>query len=142
MQVSTLILLGLAIAFANSNSVSSFARNRSENEPRIFFRQMLEASGIFPIEVNVPDTISSMMSGMMYMYQTMSSYFGGSEGGGGGEQGQPSQDVYDEVDLNSRPISEKQRRKKVKKLKKKTSSKHDDDDEEGNLLDLFGFLMF
>lgn len=142
MQVSTLILLGLAIAFAKSNSVSSFARNRSENEPRIFFRQMLEASGIFPIEVNVPDTISSMMSGMMYMYQTMSSYFGGSEGGEGGEQGQPSQDVYDEVDLNSRPIGEKQRRKKVKKLKKKTSSKHDDDDEEGNLLDLFGFLMF
>lgn len=139
MQVSTLILLGLVIAAASSNSVSSFARHRSENEPRIFFRQMLEASGIFPIEVNVPDTISSMMSGMMYMYQTMSSYFAGSEGGGGGEQAQPSQDVYDEVDLNSRP---NQRRKKVKKLKKKTSSKHDDDDDEENLLDLFGFLMF
>lgn len=135
MQVSTIILLGLAavIAVANANSVSSFAR---ESEPRIFFRQVVEATGIFPVEVNVPDTIASMMSGMTYMYQTMSSYFaGGSEGG---EQSQPSQDVvYDQVDFNTRPISGKHRKKKVKKLKAES-----EDDEVENLLDLFNFLMF
>jgi hypothetical protein len=49
-------------------------------EPRIFFKQMMEATGIFPLEINVPDMMSSMMSGMSSMYQAVSSYFSGSSG--------------------------------------------------------------
>lgn len=104
-----------------------------KSEPRIFFKQMMEASGLFPLEINVPDTISAMMGGIGSMYESVSSYFGGGSDGSGG--GQSQQDVvHDEVDLHSQPIKAKHRKKKVKKLKKKT------DDE--NLFDYFGFLMF
>lgn len=101
---------------------------------------MIEASGLLPIEINVPDTLSSIWSGMNYMYQATSSYFGGgSEGDGEGASDQ-SQVVYDHVDENLKPINGKHRRKKVKKLKKKTDD--DDDDDELNVFDLFNFLIF
>ena len=111
------------------------------NKPRLFFRQMIEASGLLPIEINVPDTLSSIWSGMNYMYQATSSYFGGGNEGEGEGAGDQSQVVYDHVDENLKPINGKHRRKKVKKLKKKTNTA-DDDDDELNVFDLFNFLMF
>lgn len=135
----------LAILFVVISSAvcgnAEIVQNTSEdlNKPRLFFRQMIEASGLLPIEINVPDTLSSMWSGMNYMYQATSSYFGGgSEGEGASDQ---SQVVYDHVDENLKPINGKHRKKKVKKLKKKTNTA-DDDDEELNVFDIFNFLIF
>lgn len=123
------IVCGGTLAAVTLNKLDIEKREFNHNQPRIFFKQMAEASGLFPIEINVPDTISSMMSGMNSMYQAASAYFGsGSEGGvEGGEQSQ----MQDEVSHISRPINGKQRRKKVKRVRKKTGTKSDD---EANLL--------
>lgn len=134
-----LIWFLLLVAGINAKSVPSFTVNQIErrepSEPRIFFKQMIDASGVFPIEVNVPDMMSAMMSGMSSMYQSVSSYLGG----GGGSEGEQSQDVAnDPVDFETKPISGKHRRKKVKKTRRKTGT--DDDDE--NMFDLLDFLMF
>lgn len=108
----------------------------TKSEPRLFFRQIIEASGLLPIEINVPDTLSTMWGAMNYMYQTASSYFSGSEEGSG-DTSEQSQVVYDHVDESLKPINGKHRKKKVKKLKKKTN-----DEEELNVFDLLDFLMF
>lgn len=131
------------VAGANAKSYLE-VDDKDVEEPRIFFGQVVQATGLFPLEINVPDTISAMMSGMNYMYQSMSSYFS-SSGSEGGEQSQnQAQVVYDEVDVNSRPINGKHRKKKVKKLKKKTSAVVDDEEDKDSLsmFDLFGLLMF
>lgn len=136
MQVTILFFLLASVVGASSRLIQITPEN---NEPRLFFKQIAEASGLFPLEINVPDTLSAMMSGMNYMYQTASSYFsGGSEEG---DQGQMEQVAYDEVDVNSRPINGKHRKKKVKKLKKKTSA-NDVDDDDDNMFDLLSFLIF
>lgn len=109
-------------------------REENQNEPRIFFKQLVEASGLFPIEINVPDTIGAMMNGMSSMYETVSSYFGGggSEGGTeGGEQSQNQVSSYGQLNLISRPINVKHRGKKAKK---KTGAEADDEDD--NMFDL------
>lgn len=135
--------LFLVLIFLHEVQLKSFhtsveypIKTMNKSEPRIFFKQMMEASGLFPLEINVPDTISAMMGGIGSMYESVSSYFGGGSEASG--DGQSQQDVvHDEVDLHSQPIKAKHRKKKVKKLKKKTEN---DDDE--NLFDYFGFLMF
>lgn len=140
MRVASLFFPFLIFIGTHANSIKSFKHNEIEqghrNEPRIFFKQVVEASGLFPIEINVPDTISAMMSGMSSMYQAVSSYFGG--GSEGDSEGGEQQVSYDEVDLNSRPISGKHRKKKVKRVKKKPDVNDDND----NLFDLFDFTMF
>ena len=108
-----------------------------QNEPRIFFRQMIEASGLFPIEINVPDTISSMASGMSWMYETVSSYFNSGSQVEEGDQTQQQQVSYDEVNQNRKPINGRHRKKKVKKVKKKIDI---DDDE--SIFDFINFLIF
>lgn len=135
MQAIVLLFLTI-IVVCNARLVEVTSKN--QNEPRLFFKQIVEASGLFPIEINVPDTLSAMMSGMSSMYEAASTYFSGT-GSEEGDQSQMQQVVYDEVDVNSRPIRGKRRKKKVKKLKKKTSATDDDNE---NVLDYFEFLMF
>lgn len=137
------ILLLLLVAGINAKSVPSSAVNQIErrepSEPRIFFKQVIDASGVFPIELNVPDMISAMMSGMSSMYQSVSSYFGGGGSEGGSEGDQSQQEVsYDPVNFETKPISGRHRRKKVKKTRRKTGT--DEDDE--SMFDLLDFLMF
>jgi len=113
-----------------------------KEEPRIFFRQIVEASGLFPIEVNVPDTISSMSQFMSSMWDTASSYING-----GGEQAAPAAPAapqYDEVDFNSRPISnygagDKAKRRKKKKVKRKNQAIDSEEFTFANVLELFSF---
>lgn len=109
--VHFIIVSTLCLASVQTKSFSSV-----HGEPRIFFSQMIEASGLFPLEINVPDTLSSMMSGLSSAYSTMSMYFGngGSEGEGG--QSQP------EVNSVTRD-----RKKKVKRKKKKKITENDYD---------------
>lgn len=128
-----ILFLLTSVVCGNARLIQVMPEN--QNEPRLFFKQIIEASGLVPLEINVPDTLGAMMSGMNYMYQAASNYFSGGSEGEGGEQ----QVVYDEVDVNTRPINGKHRRKKVKKLKKKTPATDDDDE---NVFDLFNFLMF
>lgn len=131
MQVAILFLLATSVVCVKAGLIQPTTEN--QNEARLFFKQIIEASGLVPLEINVPDTLSAMMSGMNYMYQAASSYFnGGGEGGGDQQQ----QVIYDEVDVNSRPINGKHRKKKVKK------SAASDDSEKLNLFDIFYFLMF
>ena len=96
---------------------------RNAEEPRIFFRQILDATGFFPLEINVPDTVSSMMSGLSSMYDTVSGYFGS-----GGSEGQPEEQtqqiIHDENSVNSKMT---QKKKKVKKIKKKKTVKSNND---------------
>jgi hypothetical protein len=73
---------------------------------------MIEASGLFPLEINVPDTLSTMMSGLTTAYDTMSMYFGS---GGQGEEGQ------------SQPEATKMNKKKKVKRKKKKIIENDYD---------------
>lgn len=146
MQVLIFIFLLAASSGVSSKSIqavdnpigdAAHSEIREDFEPRVFFRQMIEATGLLPIEINVPDTISTMWGGMSYMYTMMSSYFGGS-GSGGGEGGEMSdqQISNDPVDLNSRPVSGKHRIKKVKRAKKTGTL------DELTMFDLFSFLMF
>lgn len=152
MQVLNLLVLLLIFHEVQLKSVQAFDGNRvkafakheikhvEKPEPRIFFKQIMDASGLFPIEINVPDTISAMMGGLGSMYDSVSSFFGGGSGAAT-EGGQTQQDVvYDQVDLHSQPVKAKRhRKKKVKKLKKKTE---EDDDDDETLFDYFGFLIF
>lgn len=106
-------------------------------EPRVFFKQMAEASGLFPIEINVPDTIGSMMSGMSWMYETASSYFNmGGENGVSEDQGQQQQVLYDGI-VTEASTKSKRQKKKVKKLQKKIKL-----DSELNMFDVLEFFMF
>lgn len=100
-----LVFVSTLVAFAHSKSIIIQDTN---GEPRIFFRQMIEASGLFPLEINVPDTLSSMMSTLSTAYDTMSMYFGNGGTSGQGEEGQ-SQSESAKID----------RKKKVKRKKKK-----------------------
>lgn len=84
----------------------------SDDEPRIFFRQLIEASGIFPIELSVPDTISTMMNGLSAAYNAMSSFFGN----GGDNNNAEGEEVQSQSEMNT--ITRDQRRKKVKRKKK------------------------
>lgn len=77
-------------------------------KPRIFFRQMIEASGLFPLELNVPDTVYSMMGGLSAAYDAMSMYFG--SGSGGESEGQSQPEVS--------AIKSDRRKRKVKRKKK------------------------
>lgn len=134
-----LLVAGINAKSATSSTVNQIER-REPSEPRIFFKQMIDASGVFPIELNVPDMMSAMMSGMSSMYQSVSSYFGGGGGSEGGSEGDQSQQEvsYDPVNFETKPISGRHRRKKVKKTKRKTGT--DEDDE--SMFDLLDFLMF
>lgn len=100
----------LCLTFVQPKSITSEDIN---GEPRIFFRQMIEASGLFPLEINVPDTLSTMMSTLSTAYDTMSMFFG--NGGGQGEEGQ------------SQPEATKSDRKKKVKRKKKRIIENDYD---------------
>lgn len=142
MQVSSCFILFLIFIGIDSRTVKSAeCSHLIEHEPRLFFRQMAEASGLFPLELNVPDMISYMASGMSSMFSTMSSYFGsGSEEGGGDEGGAAAS--YDQVDDNS--VQAKHRNKKLnKKLKKKKTSAedYDGDDDDVVFFDWFEFLF-
>lgn len=92
-------------------SLKSVQLKPIENEPRLFFRQLIDASGLFPLEINVPDTISTMMSGISSAYDAMSMYFG--NGGIGGDSGTSSQS---QSEVNA--IKSNGRRKKVKRKTK------------------------
>jgi hypothetical protein len=85
MKVSRLLFLASTVIVASAMSVpnANHVAIEAGDEPRLFFRQMVEASGLFPLELNVPDTVSAMMGGMSWMYQTAMSYF---SGGGSEEQ--------------------------------------------------------
>lgn len=105
-------LASIQLEFVESKSI------RNVEEPRIFFRQILDATGFFPIEINVPDTVSSMMSGLSSMYDTVSGYFGSGDSEG---QSQPEEQTQQQIihDENSVDSKMTQRKKKVKKFKKK-----------------------
>lgn len=101
----------LCLTCVQMKSISHEDDSNSRNgEPRIFFRQMIEASGLFPLEINVPDTLSSMMSGLSTAYDTMSMYFG--SGGSQGEGGQ-SQPEVNAVTRDRKKKSKKKKRKIV-----------------------------
>lgn len=98
------LVSSLFLASVQSKSIQS-----AENgEPRIFFRQMIEASGLFPLEINVPDTIGTMMNGLTAAYDTMSMYFGNGNDGGQME------------------MTRNRKKKKVKRKKKKITEDYDD----------------
>lgn len=52
-------------------------------EARIYFDQLPEVPGVmppmFPIEINVPDSITGMVNAMMVMWSAMQEYFGGGQ---------------------------------------------------------------
>jgi hypothetical protein len=83
-----------------------------DNQPRLFFRQMIEASGLFPLEINVPDTISTMMSGINSAYDAMSMFFGNGSG--------DSSNVGDLSQSQSEVNAIKTENGKRKKVKRKT----------------------
>lgn len=103
----------LCLALVQTKSILSEDGTNKNGEPRIFFRQMIEASGLFPLEINVPDTLSSMMSGLSSAYDTMSMYFGSGGGQGNGVQSQSE--------------ATRDRKKKVKRKKKKKIVENDYD---------------
>jgi hypothetical protein len=129
MHLAIIFILIACVVSGNAE----FDRHESQSEARLFFKQIIEASGLLPIEINVPDTLSTMWGAMNYMYQATSSYFSGSEEGASEASDQV---VYDDVDESLKPINGKRRQKKVKKLKKKTN-----DDVELNVFDLLRFLL-
>lgn len=135
MQVKSLFYLLLSFYGVWSINIAPNINNRLDpvdrNEPRIFFRQMIEASGLFPIEINVPDMVSSMASGMNWMYESVSTYFNGQSQAEGSDETQSQQVSYDEVVQNSQPSNERHRKKKVRRVKKKTDSNGDE-----NMFDL------
>ena len=111
--------------------VPSLSKNEiSKEEPRIFFRQMLEASGLFPIEINVPDTISSMMDGMSYLYGMVTSTFSSGSG---------SETETQEQDSNTQQIN---RRKKLKNLKQESEAADEDDVMDFFMFNMLVFLMY
>lgn len=139
MQVSSIFLLLLLSFYGvlSKNVDPAFVNNNIgfivKDEPRIFFRQLIEASGLFPIEINVPDTISSMANGMSWMYESVSSYFNGGQGEEG-DQGQEQQVLNDEVNLNSQLDNGRRRKKKVKRVKTST--------DEYDIFDLISLIIF
>lgn len=110
-----LVFLSFLLASVQTKSIQSVGQDGENKigEPRIFFRQMIEATGLFPLEINVPDTISTMMSGLTTAYDTMSMYFG--SGGDGGQGESPTE------------MTRERKKKKVKRKKKKITEDDDDD---------------
>ena len=136
-----LFLCLLCLITFETRAWSVSERLNQPEEPRIFFKEIAEASGIFPIEINVPDTIMSMFSGMSQFYEYMSSFFSGEgQGGGMDEEDQQSQVSYDEVDFNSKPIITPPTVAGAKKKLKKMSQYQEDEDY--SIFDLFRFLLF
>lgn len=105
-----IFVLHLSIIFSltpvQMKSIASDGANIEK--PRVFFRQLIEASGLFPLEINVQDTVSSMMGGLSAAYNAMSMYFGNT--GGEESEGQSQQEVT--------AIKRDQRKKKTKRKKK------------------------
>lgn len=141
MQACSLIFMIFNFNVVSSKIVApSFIHKQidyvEQSKPRIFFRQIIEASGLFPVEINVPDTISSMVNSISWMYENVSSYFNSQAEGG--DQNQQQQVSYDAVEpiTTSQPINRRHRKKKVKNVKKKRVS---DDDEK--IFDFISFLM-
>lgn len=118
MHFTVLCLILLTFARVEPKAINQ--NNALKVEPRIFFRQIVEASGLFPIEINVPDTISSMMNGINSMW----SYISGNASEDVEEPSVENMPVYDAVDLQSQPNSKngKHRKRKVKNVKKETSA--------------------
>lgn len=101
----------------------------TEDHPRLFFKQVIDASGLFPIEINVPDVLSTMASAMSSFGQSTYSLLSGSSPE---SVEKPVNQDQNEV-FNAEPSSAK-RQKKVKKLK----TGFEDDLE--NLLDWLSFV--
>jgi hypothetical protein len=78
---------------------------------------MIEASGLFPIELNVPDTVSTMMSGLSVAYDAMSSFFG--NGGDNNNNGGEAEAGQTESEVAVNAITRNKRKKKVKRSQKK-----------------------
>lgn len=120
-----LLFAVICLASIQTELVESKSIQNEEGEPRIFFRQVLDATGFFPIEINVPDTISSMMSGIGAMYDTVSGYFGSGDNEGQSQpEEQTQQVIHDENNINSKMT---QKKKKVKKSKKKKTELSNND---------------
>jgi hypothetical protein len=109
--MKTLFVLLLSLIFL----LKSVQLKPIDNKPRLFFRQLIDASGLFPLEINVPDTISTMMSGISSAYNAMSMYFGNGDGDSGG-----STNVKDSSQSQSEvnAIKTDGRKKKVKQKNK------------------------
>ncbi|KAG5681555.1 hypothetical protein PVAND_010975 [Polypedilum vanderplanki] len=126
------IIFNFLLTFIQSKSIDS------ENKPRIFFAQLAESTGFFPIEINVPDTISSMMSGLSSMYEAASSFFGsGNESESQGEES-VQEIIHDEQNINtgnSKVLLSKKKKRKLTRGSKKIMEKNDYDY-------LFNYLLF
>lgn len=98
-------------------------------QPRLFFKEVIDASGLFPIEINVPDVLSVMSSAMASFSQSTYSLFSGSS----------AQTVEEPVkqDPNEDFIAEPSSAKRQKKVKKIKTGFEDDLE---NLLDLLSFV--
>lgn len=59
------------------------AEANNSGQPRIYFDRLPEVPGVmppmFPIEINVPDSIMGMVNAMMVMWSAMQEYFGGGQ---------------------------------------------------------------
>lgn len=128
MQLSVLFFIHLSLHEVLSKTVQSdfISRLVEQSEPRIFFREIIEASGLFPIEINVPDTIA-------WTYETVSSYFNG-ESEGEGSSDQNSQVINDEVDMNSQAINNSIPQKIIVKSERKRAEFED-------IFDLISFII-
>jgi hypothetical protein len=108
------------------------SHNESPSDPRIFFGQLAEASGVFPLEINVPETFVSMMNGVSTMYDTVSSYFG--SGGESEVQGQEeSATQIEESSKMEMMLMGKKKKKKIDSVKNIEESDYDY---------LFDFVLF
>lgn len=98
------------------------------DDPRLFFKQIMDASGLFPIEINVPDVLSTITSAMSTFGQSIYSFLSGSN----------SESMKEPInrDTNEDYNADKsggERQKKVKKLKTGL-------DDLENLLELLSFV--
>lgn len=130
---SFLWLSYLAAVGVQSKIIKSFKSSEiveTQNEPRIFFKQIMDASGLFPIEINVPDTISSMINSMNSMSQAISSYFAG------GNQKCNKQECLLATDSTSKVGALHRKRKVAERLERKAKLGN----KEASLLDVI--LLF
>ena len=91
-------------------------------EGRIFFNaigDLVQASGFFPIEVNVPDTVSGMMQGIQGMWSSMMNYLGYGEQPGSDTYFDPVDEVIKADKKTKRKTKKSRKDKKDKKTKKK-----------------------
>lgn len=104
-------------------------RNAVDNTPKLFFKEIIDASGLFPIEINVPDVLSAMSSAMSSFGQSTYSLLSGSST----ESVEKPVKQDPNEDFNAEASSAK-RQKKVKKLKTGF------EDNLENLLELLSFV--